>query len=111
MTLLRKPARGAVGVLHSIPPAEAGWRYVGFEVVRLGRGEAIARAAEGRETCLVLLAGRARVRVGDRDFGVVGGRTSPFDGLPWSIYAPAGSQCVVHAETPLLAGARRTEPD
>ena len=33
------------------------------------------------EVCLVLVSGKARISAGGNDFGVVGGRTSPFDGL------------------------------
>lgn len=100
-TLLRRPARVASGVLHDITPEAAGWRHVGFEVVRLAQGEAIARTGDGRELCLVLLSGRARVRVAGADFGAIGVRTSPFEAGPWSVYVPPSSRCEVHAETPL----------
>jgi 5-deoxy-glucuronate isomerase len=37
-----------------------------------------------------MISGTARISAGDTDFGEVGGRASPFDGLPGSVYVPAG---------------------
>ncbi len=55
--------------------------YVGFEVIRLdGR---IERHEEERETCVVLLAGRASLHgLGDAE------RNTPFDGPPVALYVP-----------------------
>jgi len=98
--LLVKPA-GTTGRIHAVTPESAGWDYVGFEVHRLVPGEAIAADTGGREVCLVLVAGLARIRAGAEDFGVVGGRTSPFEGPPHAVYVPAGSSYAVTAETAL----------
>ena len=38
----------------------------------------------------MLVSGKARVRRGGQDFGVIGERMSPFEGKPWSVYVPAG---------------------
>jgi 5-deoxy-glucuronate isomerase len=86
--LLLKPA-GAHGRLHHVTPASAGWTYVGFDLHVLRPGETVSGGADGRETCLILVAGRARVEAG-RDFGEIGERLSPFEGMPWSVYVPAG---------------------
>lgn len=97
--LLRRPAApGADGAVHRITPEGAGWCYVGFEVFDLRPGQAVSQHAEGRETCLVLVSGRAAVRAGDQDYGVIGGRSSPFEGSPWSVYVPAGAPWSVQAE-------------
>lgn len=85
--LLVKPhQRDADGSVLSVTPQSAGWQYVGFEVCRLDAGESLSRDTGDREVCLVLLAGKARITGGSEDFGVIGERTSPFGGKPWSVY-------------------------
>jgi 5-deoxy-glucuronate isomerase len=49
--------------------------------------------------CLVFICGKGRVMSGQTDFGVVGERSGPFDGKPWSVYSPANAQWTVKAET------------
>ena len=83
MNLLRHP-QNATGRIHRITPDDAGWTYVGFEVFRLFDGEAAEGGSEARETCIVIVSGRADVAM----FGVLGERDSPFDGAPWSVYLP-----------------------
>ena len=89
--LLRRPAApGADRTVHCIQPQDAGWRYVGFEVFDLPPEGALSRCTADRETCLVLVSGRAAVRAGDEEYGVIGERSNPFEGSPWSVYVPAG---------------------
>ncbi|MCZ8185820.1 MAG: 5-deoxy-glucuronate isomerase [Beijerinckiaceae bacterium] len=88
------------GYRHRVTPASAGWTYVGFETARLASGEALSRQEPGRETCLVLLAGKARVSAGGTDFGVIGGRSSPFEPEVWSFYVPAGMEWQAIGEGP-----------
>jgi 5-deoxy-glucuronate isomerase len=91
--LLVKPSRPDTnGQIHAITPASAGWTYVGFEVFRLRDGQHLAQATRDREACLVLLSGKARIVGGGQDFGVIGGRTSPFEPDPWAVYVPARSE-------------------
>jgi 5-deoxy-glucuronate isomerase len=91
--LLVKPsAPDQDGRVHAVTPASAGWTYVGFEVYRLQAGRSLHQATGDREACLVMLSGRASIAAGGRDFGVVGGRASPFEPDPWSVYAPARSE-------------------
>ena len=90
--LLVKPsAPDKNGRVHAVTPASAGWTYVGFEVYRLDAGKSVAQQTGDREACLVMLSGGARAADGGKDFGVIGGRTSPFEPDPWSLYVPAGS--------------------
>lgn len=96
--LLVKPT-GTSGLVHHVTPASAGWTYVGFDLHVLRPGERVAAETGGREVCLVLVSGRAGISVGDVDFGVIGGRMSPFDGPPWSVYAPAGDRWTAVAES------------
>ncbi len=87
--LLRRPHPGG-GPAHAITPANAGWRYVGFEVVDLAPGERLTRQGEGRELCVVMVAGEAGCRLSGQDVGIIGGRENPFAGNPASVYAPPG---------------------
>ncbi len=99
--LVRPHATDAAGRVLSVTPESAGWRYVGFEVLRLKPGDGRAGETGGREVCLVVLTGRARIAAGGRDFGALGDRTSVFEGSPVSVYVPARSTYAVTAETPL----------
>lgn len=85
------------GRIHSVTPQSAGWTYVGFDVYRLKKGAELARKMEGREACLVLLSGKARVKAGALDTGEIGGRNSPFEADPWSVYVPAQSEWTLQA--------------
>lgn len=99
-SLLMKPSRER-GLVHKVTPESAGWTYVGFEVHELTPGDTLAVETGEMEVCLVLVGGTAEVSAGGRDFGVVGGRSNPFEGAPWSVYVPARSSYEVMAQTPL----------
>ena len=99
--LLVHPA-GPAGRIHHITPQSAGWRYVGFDVHGLAAGETVGAATGQTEVCLVLVSGTARIRAAGQDFGSVGGRTSPFDGSPASVYVPAGADWSATAEGPVI---------
>jgi 5-deoxy-glucuronate isomerase len=103
MTELRvkKPADGHI----TVTPQSAGWTYVGFEVDTLEPGQSAHDNTGERELCLVFLSGKGRVIVGGKEFGELGGRTSPFDGPPAAVYIPAHTDWRVTATTRLeLAG-------
>jgi len=91
--------RGEHGKVTSITPQSAGWKHVGFEIQKLAKGESAAAATGEREVCLVLVSGKAKVKAGGKDFGVVGERMTPFEGKPHAVYIPAGSQWRVEAVT------------
>ncbi len=95
-----KPKPGEGRVIH-VTPQNAGWTYVGFDLWKLKPG-GIAVGSDGdREFCLVFISGKGSVRAGTEDFGVIGGRISPFEGKPWSVYVPAGTTWWVTAEDEL----------
>jgi 5-deoxy-glucuronate isomerase len=99
-SLLVKPNLAASAEqVHRITPQSAGWRYVGFEVFDLPAARQLQRASPDREHCLVLLAGRAAVSVNGEDFGTIGERRTPFEGKPFAVYAPAGAQLSVAAQS------------
>ena len=93
---LRDPPDGRV---THITPQSAGWTYVGFDVYRLAAKASATATTEGREACLVFISGKAAVEAGNMKLGAIGGRASPFDGKPWSVYVPAGSSWRVTAVT------------
>jgi 5-deoxy-glucuronate isomerase len=96
--LLKPSAPDAEGRIHAVTPASAGWTYVGVEVFRLRDGQTIRQETGGREACLVMLSGRAKVSGGGEEFGTIGGRASPFEPDPWSLYVPARSHWSVTAQ-------------
>jgi 5-deoxy-glucuronate isomerase len=81
--------RGDTGRV-SVTPESAGWRYVTFRAVRVGKGGRFVAETEESEVCVVLLGGRCSVRVGEVTWPEVGERATPFDGPPHAIYAPPG---------------------
>jgi 5-deoxy-glucuronate isomerase len=98
---IKRPPSGHIAVT----PGTAGWTYVGFEVETLEPGQSAHDNTLDRELCLVFLSGKGRVVVGGKDFGELGGRTSPFDGPPAAVYVPANTSWRVTATTRLeLAG-------
>ncbi|ODT32107.1 MAG: 5-deoxy-glucuronate isomerase [Kaistia sp. SCN 65-12] len=96
--LLIKAGHGHGRVAH-VTPESAGWTYVGFDLYRLAPGETASAQTGGREVCLVFISGKGRASAGGRDFGTLGERMNPFEGKPWSLYVPQGSDWSVIAET------------
>jgi 5-deoxy-glucuronate isomerase len=78
---------------HRVTPKSAGWKYVGFEVRRLGRGELFDEPTGDREVCAVMLTGTADIN----EWTGVGGRTSVFDGAPDAVYVPPHERLRVEA--------------
>jgi 5-deoxy-glucuronate isomerase len=123
MTDLRIRPSGREGWTIHVTPESAGWSYVGFDLHELPAGESAWNRTGEREVCLVLVSGKAHVVAAGVDFGIVGGRMSPFEGRPDSVYVPARSDWTVTAETKLTLAvcsapstggklpARRIRPD
>jgi 5-deoxy-glucuronate isomerase len=118
-SLLRRAAAPAAdGTIVAVDPAGAGWRYLDVAAVRLRAGQRVDRPADDRERLALVLEGRAAVTAGDRDFGVVGSRSTVFDGppppvilvapgVPMSVVATTDGALVVVASAPSGA-VRRT---
>jgi 5-deoxy-glucuronate isomerase len=95
---VRPHARDATGTVLEVTPASAGWRHVGFRVVKLAPRERFEGGDSGREVCLVIVSGSADVVAGQVHFASVGGRASPFvDQAPGAVYVPAGTSYSVTA--------------
>ena len=68
-TDLRIPSQAAPDHEHRVfdlTAERAGWKYVGFEVVRLLGGEPLARDTGEREACFVWLGGTSSVIAGQK---------------------------------------------
>jgi 5-deoxy-glucuronate isomerase len=90
-------AKKKTGKVISVTPASAKWKYVGHDVWKLAPGK-VARGMEvRRETCIVFISGKGRVKVDGQDFGVLGERESVFEGKPWSVYVPPKAKWSVEA--------------
>jgi len=101
MSRLRLKPKGTTGHVQAVSPESAGWTYVGFDLHKLAPGETLGAKTGDREVCLVLVSGKAKASAGGKDFGELGKRMSPFDGEPYALYVPAGSDWQVTATTPL----------
>ncbi len=99
--LLVRPGKpGSDGKVLQVTPASAGWKYAGFELFRLRKGQRLTRQTGGREACLVLVSGTADIVAGNASFTAVGGRASPFeDTAPGAVYVPHESQWSITAQT------------
>jgi 5-deoxy-glucuronate isomerase len=97
--LIRSGAPDETGCVLNITPRSAGWHYIGFQIHRLKSGQVARGGTAGRESCLVVLAGRADISVDGKRFEGIGGRGSVFDdAAPGAVYAPAGSNYSVAAQ-------------
>ena len=100
-TLLIHPhAPDTDGLLLEVTPALAGWKHVGFKVLRLSPGQTANGGEPGREACLVVMSGMADLQVDGERFDGIGGRTSVFeDKAPGAIYVPGGKHWSLTAAT------------
>lgn len=80
--LRRAAAPDATGLVCAIDPESAGWEWTTFHVYRLAPGMSVQRPADDMERLVLVLEGHARVTAGEEDLGVLGSRTSVFDGPP-----------------------------
>lgn len=99
--LVRPHSPEADGTILTVTPESAGWKHVGFQRVNLQAGSDYSGGVAGRELCLVILTGLAKVTV-DKELKTpsIGGRETPFeDKAPGAVYVPAGMPFVVQAET------------
>jgi 5-deoxy-glucuronate isomerase len=88
------------GLAISLKPDDAGWTYIGFDLLRLPAGALWDGQTGSREAALVSLGGTARVTAGAESWDV-GGRADPFSGLPHCLYLPGGVSYRVTATAPL----------
>lgn len=79
------------GTLVAVTPREAGWEYVSFKVWRLRPGQVVEDSTDGEEVGLVILSGKVTVRSSAGVWEAIGKRESVFDGRPYVVYLPPGT--------------------
>jgi len=102
--LVKGKKANAEGLALSVTPESAGWKYVGFQVYRRAAGQQLDWKISGRESCLVLLSGKASASIDGKAPVEIGGRKNVFEGPGWSVYLPAGARCALKATTDIEVG-------
>ena len=94
----RKLFPGQSGELLGFTREEAGWDWMDFRVRRLLGGQDLELTTHAEEMALVLLGGECVLNWGTGPQRA-GQRRTVFDGLPYSLYLPAGHKVVIKASS------------
>ncbi|HET7009693.1 MAG TPA: 5-deoxy-glucuronate isomerase [Anaerolineales bacterium] len=97
-------ASGAAGHHTVFGVGDQGVRWLGLDILRLAAGETWKGELKNEEAALVLLSGRATIRLSGHHeavFEAVGGRADIFAGPPAAVYAPRNTKMEIIAETRL----------
>lgn len=76
-----------------------GYEYLSFESRKLAKGQKYESETGAKELCLVVLGGVCSVKTATESWSQIGGRTSVFDGMPYSVYISVSSKFEVTADT------------
>ena len=76
-----------------------GFEYLSFAVRKLKRGQTYHATLQGTELAIVMLGGTCSVKSSVGEWSSVGGRTTVFDGLPYTLYLPPETIFTVTADT------------
>ena len=88
MSLLSRPKLSSDGCYQNITPKSANWEYVGFQAHELAPQQTLNWINPDKESCLVILSGKADIRVDKQTFHGLGDRMSVFeDKKPHAVYA------------------------
>ena len=90
---------------------EAGTEFLGLSVLGLHGGQSWEGMWTHEEALLVLLCGSCGVKVGQREWAGVGGRSDPFSDCPTAVYVPPGLSLQVLGDTDLEAAILRAPCD
>ena len=102
MSLLSRPKLSSDGCYQNITPKSANWEYVGFQAHELAPQQTLNWIDPDKESCLVILSGKADIRVDKQTFHSLGDRMSVFeDKKPHAVYAPNNSRISIKAITKL----------
>jgi 5-deoxy-glucuronate isomerase len=96
---IRPAGAGRDGRVLHVTPKVAGWKYVGFDLYRLQPAQGISQTNVEREICVVIITGTAALHVNGTLLTITENRVSPFDGKPWGLYVPVGSNWEITALT------------
>lgn len=102
MSKLRVPSQlnEETGLSVQVTPESAGWKYVGFEVIKLRAAQKLEQLTESNEVAVVVLSGIVSVKTNDAAWSSIGKRMSVFEKIPpYTVYVPAQDHIEVIAET------------
>ena len=68
MSLLSRPKLSSDGCYQNITPESANWEYVGFQAHELVPQQTLNWIDPDKESCLVILSGKADIRVDKHNF-------------------------------------------
>ncbi|HEY4003441.1 MAG TPA: 5-deoxy-glucuronate isomerase [Candidatus Xenobia bacterium] len=88
-----------VSTQDGVTPAQAGWKYLSFQVHRLAAGQVLQGRSGDEEAVLVLLGGHLKFRLGEVSIDAPG-RADVFSGLPYYGYLPRQTDWRLEAVTP-----------
>ena len=71
MPNLKRTPKAGNGLVCDVTPANANWKYVGFQLHRLAPGETASGLSKSDETCLVYITGKGTAFAGS-DLGELG---------------------------------------
>jgi 5-deoxy-glucuronate isomerase len=94
-----KGGSGVDGIVMQLETERAGFDYLKFEVRKLRAGESFSGNTAERELGVVAFGGRFGVTSSQGNWNDLGGRAHVFDGLPWAVYLPIGTELTVVAKT------------
>lgn len=88
------------GSLIEVTPEKAGWRYIGFELVKLHKHDQFIKETGEEEYCIVVLSGLIDIKANGQEWKKVGSRANIFEKIkPYSIYIPPASKFQLQAIT------------
>lgn len=88
------------GLVLRVTPESAGWKYIGFEVYALSKGQTLKKHTGDQEACIVLLTGIAHAATARAAWESIGQRMNVFEKVPpYAVYVPPGDHCEVTAVT------------
>jgi 5-deoxy-glucuronate isomerase len=99
--LLIRPKSGSdsAGTVMDVEPEQVGFSYLKFAVHKLPAGATFSGKTDIYELGIVALGGRFAVSSSQGSWQDIGGRMHVFDGLPWTLYLPIGTEFTVTAKT------------
>ena len=79
MSLLSRPKLSSDGCYQNITPESANWEYVGFQAHELAPQQTLNWVDADKESCLIILSGKADITVENETFYNIGDRMSVFE--------------------------------
>lgn len=88
------------GKILSVTTESANWRYVGFSVYEIKKGQSVIKQTADQEVCIVILTGKVNVITKEGSFHHIGERMSVFEKIPpYAVYVPNDNHYKVVAQT------------